>query len=159
MAERNVSINEGRRETLHATGGTSYYWSPIQTLRYFNTANPDAEPDSTTTYYVRDVKGGCIYDSVTVYIKKWNRLYLYNTFTPNEDLENDEWYIGNLNKYPNNKLKIYSRNGKLVFEAAPYTNNWNGRSQGEALPEATYYFSFDPGNGEEIYKGSITIIR
>jgi hypothetical protein len=38
-------------------------------------------------------------------------------------------------------------------------NNWDGTSIGKPLPDGTYYFIFDKGNGDPPYSGYVTIIR
>jgi gliding motility-associated-like protein len=156
-----VTINEGQTITLHATGGVIYFWGPSYGLTYPSTANPDVEPTVTTTYIVGviDEHGCASYDQVTVYVRPGDSLYFYNTFTPNSDGDNDTWYIGNIFKYPDNKLSIYNRYGKLVYVAAPYLNQWDGRNLGEELPAATYYYILDPGTGVKPFNGSVTIIR
>jgi gliding motility-associated-like protein len=157
-----VTINEGESTVLHATGGFYYAWSPQSTLTYFYTANPDAEPLVTTTYYLygTDVTNKCpAYDSVTVTVVPADEVVFYNTFTPNNDGNNDTWYIGNIYKYPNNKLQIFNRNGKLVFSKNGYTNTWDGKAFGESLPEATYYYVMDLGDGKGIRHGTVTIIK
>ncbi|HHJ49921.1 MAG TPA: hypothetical protein ENJ88_03345, partial [Phaeodactylibacter sp.] len=49
----------------------------------------------------------------------------------------------------------------VVFQQAPYENNWEGTNQtGEPLPEGTYYYILRLNVAEgEIIKGDITIIR
>lgn len=155
------TIDEGQTITLHATGGIIYYWWPDTWMRYSQSADPDVEPLQTITYHVGVIdENGCAnYDSVTVTVIPGEKLFIYNTFTPNGDGENDTWYIGNIHKYPDNKLEIYNRYGKLVFLAAPYLNHWDGRNFGEELPSGTYYYVLEPGDGSPQYKGSVTIIR
>lgn len=157
----NITIEEGETVTLHATGGTIYYWYPTTWMRYTQYHDPDVQPLSTITYHVGvvDEHGCAAYDSVTVTVVPSEKLFIYNTFTPNNDGENDTWYIGNIHKYPDNKLQVYNRYGKLVFISAPYLNQWDGKNFGQELPSGTYYYILDPGTGEKPYKGSVTIIR
>ena len=108
-------------------------------------------------------------DSVTVFMvppppppppPPGDDLIIYNTFTPNEDGVNDCWYIGNIGMYPKNKVEIYNRNGKLVYMASPYMNNWNGKTKDINLPAATYYYVIDTGiKDKEKIRGAVTIIR
>ena len=64
-------------------------------------------------------------------------------------------------KYPTNELLVFNRWGDVVFQQAPYENNWEGTNQtGEPLPEGTYYYILRLNVAEgEIIKGDITIIR
>ena len=162
VASADVVINEGQTTTLHATGATHYVWSPSNTLTYSNTANPDAEPKDTTIYIVTgfDPKWQCSdRDTVEVFVIKGYNVYFYNTFTPNNDGNNDTWYIGNIYKYPDNSLDIYNRNSQLVYHADSYLNNWDGKSFGQDLPAATYFYVLDLGNGSGKYHGTVTIIK
>ena len=155
-------INEGETTTLHATGAVNYFWYPTATLTYATTANPNAEPKDTTVYFVTgyDINFQCSdTDTMRVFVKKGNDIYFFNTFTPNADGENDTWYIGNIYKYPDNTLDIYTRNSKLVYHADSYLNTWDGKSFGIDLPAATYYYVLDLGEGSDKYHGTVTIIR
>lgn len=157
-----VIIDEGQTITLHATGAINYVWNPPYTLTYPNTADPDAEPKDTTMYYVTgyDINYQCSNkDTVIVYVKKGDNVYFYNTFTPNGDGNNDTWYVGNIYKYPNNSLDIYNRNSKLVFHSDSYLNTWDGKSFGQDLPAATYFYVLDLGDGSDKMHGTVTIIR
>ena len=88
-----------------------------------------------------------------------------DAFSPNNDGINDLFDIPNLYKYPNNTIKIFNRWGALVYEASPYTGDWNGRSQhpatiGEELPVGTYYYILDPGDPSwEPFTGFIFLKR
>ena len=88
-----------------------------------------------------------------------------NAITPNGDGLNDAFIFdllsANLDKYPNNEMTIFNRWGDVVYNAAPYTNDWSGQNnQGNDLPEGTYYYVLilDVANGL-ILKGDITILR
>ena len=37
--------------------------------------------------------------------------------------------IQNIKDYPENELTIFNRWGDIIFQAAPYNNNWNGQNQ------------------------------
>jgi large repetitive protein len=157
-----TAIYEGANITLHATGAVHYIWTYDSTLNYQNTPNPDAQPVVTTWYYVTGWNSTwqCANrDSVLVTVHKSGTLVFYNTFTPNGDGQNDTWYIGNIEKYPNNVMKIFNRNGQLVFRQEAYMNTWDGKSFGQDLPAATYFYVLDPGDGSDTYNGTVTIIR
>lgn len=157
-----VTIQEGEVTTLTGSGGFYYSWSPTATITYEYTANPDVEPIVTTIYYLygTDNSNKCPnYDSVIVTVIPNDELVFYNTFTPNNDGNNDTWYIGNIYKYPNNKLEIYNRNGKIVFKISGYLNTWDGKAFGEDLPAGTYFYAIDLGDGFGKKHGTVTIIK
>jgi gliding motility-associated-like protein len=156
-----VTINEGEVATLQASGGFFYSWYP-QPIVYFYTANPDVEPVVTTTYYLNgsDATNTCpASDSVVVTVIPSEDVVIYNTFTPNGDNNNDTWYIGNIWKYPHNTVEIYNRNGRLVYKANKYLNTWDGRAFGDALPEGTYFYVLNLGDGKGDRHGTVTIIK
>ena len=61
--------------------------------------------------------------------------------------------------YPNNKLSIFNVWGDEVFSASPYNNDWDGTYNGKPLPEGSYYFVFDLGEGSSPTAGFIIIKR
>ena len=162
-----TTMKEGETAILHASGGFFYAWSPTNTLTYPNTANPNAEPIITTDYvlYGKDKTGKChSTDTVTVHIIPSDEVVFYNTFTPNDDGNNDTWYIGNIDKYPLNHVEIYNRYGKLVFQTDGYVNAWNGntwdgKAFGNNLPAATYFYIVDLGKGGKKYHGTVSIVN
>ncbi|HEY4800298.1 MAG TPA: gliding motility-associated C-terminal domain-containing protein [Bacteroidia bacterium] len=156
-----LSILSGTNIQLQGSGAVTYYWDPTQTLINQNSANPIAEPIATTTYCISGVDAhGCVnYDCMILTVIPSDALIIYNSFSPNGDGVNETFYITNILKYPESKLEVYNRNGKLVFEESPYLNDWNGRIDGTDLPCATYYYILYPGSGLSKMKGAVTIIR
>lgn len=120
---------------------------------------------------------GCS-DQVSHTVVLEDDLIFPNVITPNGDGINDVWAIGNLNtsvnpedpdEYRTNKLFIYNRWGKLVFEAENYdTYARDGQITmgenpftGEDLSDGVYYYSFYYKGKAKVtqYNGSLTIVR
>lgn len=89
------------------------------------------------------------------------QLTVTNLLSPNGDGINDFWQIDKINEFPNNEIKIYDRNGQLVFFTTGYKNNWDGKFNGKPLFSDTYYYFILLEKGEEnsLLKGFITIIN
>ncbi|WP_163401422.1 gliding motility-associated C-terminal domain-containing protein, partial [Flavobacterium fluviatile] len=78
-----------------------------------------------------------------------NCLKIYNEFSPNDDGQNDTFYIDCITQYPDNELSVFNRWGDLVYFRKGYDNSWDGKAEGSAktLPEGTYFYILDLGNG------------
>ena len=81
-------------------------------------------------------------------------LTIFNEFSPNGDGINETFFIGCIENFPNNTLEIYNRWGNIVYRTNNYQNDWEGESNGRAvlsvdkqLPEGTYYYILDLGDG------------
>jgi gliding motility-associated-like protein len=91
-----------------------------------------------------------------------NRLgEITNAFTPNEDGRHDEWVINNIELFPDAKIEVYDRWGRLVFSVdGGYQNDWKGTFNGKDLPVDNYYYVIDlKVPGSEPVTGTLTIIR
>lgn len=155
-------ISQGECITLTGSGGSYFYWSPGTGLSSQTSSSPEACPDSTTEYVlvVTDLNGCSAEDDVTVYVTAYSGDIVFpNTFSPNGDGTNDVWIIDDLEAYPYNKLIVFNRWGNKVFDAQPYLNDWGGECIGKPLPDGTYYFVLDPGDGGEVIKSFVTIMR
>lgn len=157
--DTNVAL--GYSVELSGTGGTSYSWTPSNTLDNSFVLNPIATPDSTTIYIltVTDDNGCSASDSVLVEINGEILLTIYNIITPNGDGFNDTWIIGNILNFPNNNVSIFNRYGQIVYEANGYVNDWDGTRNGDNLPDGSYYYIIEMTDTGEIYKGTINIVR
>ena len=139
------------------------------------TSNVYSFPKLDTSTYVRvRVKSGNCPDkfSVPFYIRVINEINtaikIYPTISPNADNINDEWIIDNIALYPSNRVKIFNRWGDMVYEERGYDNGgkvWRGNSNthftalGHELPEGTYFYIVDPGNGMPEFSGYVVLNR
>ncbi len=101
---------------------------------------------------------GCDTAQVTVFVTCEN-LQIFNAFSPNSDNRNDFFRIKGLQNYPSHIVYVYNRWGNLVFEATNYQNNWNGVWEGRDLPDGTYFYMIDLGNGDKPLSGYVQIRR
>ncbi|MGB5667824.1 MAG: gliding motility-associated C-terminal domain-containing protein, partial [Maribacter sp.] len=87
--------------------------------------------------------------------------FLFNQFSPNGDGTNDFLIINCITnpEYADNSLEIYDRYGNQVFAARSYDNTWDGTRNNNELPKGTYFYVLDLGDGSEIKKGWIQILR
>lgn len=109
--------------------------------------------------YTGAIETGHIY----IQVKDKDRFFIPNIITPNGDGMNDVWKLDFLTEYPDHKLTVYNRYGKVVFRADHYNNDWDGSGQGNAgyvayfnLPNGIYTYVIDLGN-KEILKGWVEI--
>ncbi len=151
---------------LNSFLGSTYSWTPNYNISCTDCYDPMIWPDTNTTYYLTltdDI--GCRFtDSVRVMVrdKPFSLFFIPNAITPdNGDGYNDYWNIRDLERYPDNEVRIINRWGDEVFFAKPYQNNWAGTWKGDKLPGATYYYIMKiKHNGETItFDGPLTIIR
>ncbi len=82
-------------------------------------------------------------------------------FTPNGDGINDTWQIINITNHPNSVVKVFNRWGSEVFSVKGYQNNWDGhyKDSSNPLPESSYYYQIDLGNGTPVFEGWIYLTR
>jgi gliding motility-associated-like protein len=81
-------------------------------------------------------------------------------FSPNGDLINDVWNIGNIDVYPDVEVIIYNRWGQSVWKSGKgYHQPWDGKSNGINLPIDSYHYVIDLHNKTKPIVGEITIVR
>ena len=117
-------------------------------------------------YFVEIIDdNGCIEkDNFTISYNPKICLNPKKVFSPNNDGTNDFWLIENIHIYPNALIEIYSKNGTQVFRRRNYTNSFDNGFKGvdsknNILPSGTYYFIIQLDNENEVFKGSLTIVR
>jgi gliding motility-associated-like protein len=82
-----------------------------------------------------------------------------NTFTPNGDGINDKWDIQKIDNYPNCNMKVFNRDGQLVYSSTGYSIPWDGTYKGSALPAGTYYYILNLNADVPVLSGFVAIIR
>ncbi|MDP4828083.1 MAG: HYR domain-containing protein [Flavobacteriales bacterium] len=120
----------------------------------------------TITYIACDPFNACDSAIIVVQVECFIDLIIPQAISPNGDGINDVFEIIGLEDYPGNRLSVYNRWGRLVFEQDEYDNSFDGHSQDALtlgnglLPEGTYFFVLDLGGaGIKPVKGYIYINR
>ncbi len=90
------------------------------------------------TVSVRD-KNGCGTVSQEILVLDYP-----NFFTPNGDGFNDHWNFIGMNEFPEAKIYIFDRFGKLLKQISPISKGWDGNNlKGKPLPSSDYWFTID----------------
>jgi len=161
-AGKDTAVSRGFSVRLAASGATIFDWTPGASLDNPGIFNPVARPMETTRYTVRGIdEHGCENsDDVLVTIKDDFQLTANNVLTPDYNGENDTWTIRNIDAYERATVHIFNRWGKEVYRKQGYANDWDGRnSNGDILPDGTYYYIIKLPGSNAHYSGSITLLR
>jgi len=164
-AGNDTTIIKGAMIQLHGSvsDSTIVVWSPSYSLSNPNLLSPISYPNETTTYTltVIDTLSGCMAtDYVTVFVD--GDLIVPNTFSPNNDGDNDTWEIVGIENFPDCWVSIYNRWGQLVFQTTGYNKEkaWNGQSKVGNVNESVYFYEIQLRDTQkQVLNGSITIIR
>ncbi|WP_296346099.1 T9SS type B sorting domain-containing protein [Winogradskyella sp.] len=95
------------------------------------------------TLFVRD-KNGC-----GIISEIFSVLGFPKFFTPNGDGQNDFWQLEGVNfqLYPNLRVTIYDRFGRLITQQDANSYSWDGMHNGTQLPNTDYWFTANFGDG------------
>jgi len=87
--------------------------------------------------------------------------FIFNQFSPNGDGTNDFLNIRDIGTFTNTSIEIFNRYGNQVFSAQNMTDDdvWDGTWENEPVPDGTYFYILNLGDGTEPRKGWIQLIR
>jgi large repetitive protein len=129
--------------------------NPDGTFTY--TPNPDYNGFDTFTYIACINNTNCVTATVQIIVVPIDdaEVKIPNGFSPDGDNVNDTFVINNIDQYANNNVTIFNRWGNIVFEKDGYTNAeaWDGTTEsggvtiGSKVPEGTYFYVIDLGDG------------
>ena len=145
---------------LSVTGGImgtdyTYRWSDNSTNR-----NLSNIPAGTYEVTIGDMNGCSVKASVRVDPMNDICLIIPGIISPNGDLINDVWNIGNIDLYPKMEVFIYNRWGQFIWRSEQgYAQPWNGTYNGKVLPMDSYHYAIDLHNGTKTIVGTITIVK
>jgi gliding motility-associated-like protein len=146
--------------TIPSTGSNlSWLWEPGLYLNNNTIAEPVSTPLQDISYKVTVSNAGGCNSTDIVLVKILKGPNIPNTFSPNGDGINEKWIIEYLSTYPNCKVKVFTRQGQLIFESRGYKSPWNGTLNGKTLPIDTYYYIIEPENGRKPLTGYVTIVK
>jgi gliding motility-associated-like protein len=99
-------------------------------------------------------------DSVTILIIDPPLIKIPNIITPNGDDENETWNLIDIPDLFLYNIVITDRQGRRVYEAKDYQNDWNAVDQnGNALPNGVYFYYMKNSKTQKVYRGYIQVIR
>ena len=79
-------------------------------------------------------------------------------FTPNDDGYNDFWQIKGIENFPNSRIAIYDRYGKLLKTLTSKDPGWDGFYNNKKMPSNTYWFKAIMDE-ENIFSGYFALKR
>jgi gliding motility-associated-like protein len=146
---------------ITATGGSRpYEYSNDAGLNFSSDSSFTLLPQGNYILLVRDDNGCMSEEYEAALIKPENcALIIYDAFSPDENGKNDVWHIGNIESFPDCKVKIFNIWGVLIFSSNGYGTPWDGKYKGNYLPAGTYYYVIDPGDGSETFTGAVSIVK
>ena len=144
-------FDSSRIEVL-ASGDGNFEYS-LDGITYQQSNIFDGISGGNYTVHLRDING-CGED-----IEEATLLDYPKFVTPNNDGHNDYWKINGLEKYPNARIFIYDRYGKLLKQLNPKDIGWNGTFNGENLAADDYWFLVNLDNQSKIFKGHFALKR
>ncbi|MBW8685401.1 PKD domain-containing protein [Chitinophaga rhizophila] len=168
-----MTIPTGTTIQLPVTGSTdisAIEWTPAYSLNCADCLSPLATPRENTTYHVtvRNAYGCTAMDDVTInLVCSSGTVFLPNTFSPNNDGQNDLFYIRGKGIKQAKSFKIYNRWGQLIFERTNFniedpSFGWDGRVNGLAAnPDVFVYVAelLCDSNEDFTIKGNVMLIR
>lgn len=166
-----IPVGSSVRFTPRISGNiVSVRWSPTTGLSCTDCQDPVASPRQKTQYTVTAVNdGGCtITDQITVFVTcSGDNLFIPNTFSPNGDGMNDQFYPRGRGILEIKSIKVFSRWGQQVYwrnniRANDASQGWDGTFKGVALSPDVYVYIIDvvcENNSVVTLKGDVMLVR
>lgn len=95
-------------------------------------------------------------------VKTERKIMIPTAFTPNNDGHNDVFKMVNVTNETLLEMRVFNRWGTVVFSTNDISKGWDGRYKGQEQPMAVYGYAIKirySDGAEEIYKGTVTLIR
>jgi gliding motility-associated-like protein len=129
--------------------------------------NPKITFPDTGTYFITQIvetQFGCIDSTVKEAVVEFGfKVYIPNTFTPNDDGNNDRFrpYGEDIGEY---SIEIYNRWGQLLYTSYDMENGWDGRSglSNKVNSGGLYIYkisAFDKRGVKTNYEGTVVLLK
>jgi gliding motility-associated-like protein len=157
-------------QPTYSSDVSSWLWNNAGSLSCNTCPAPTAKPKQTTQYTVQAKNdGGCTAQAnitISVICNNGN-LFIPNTFSPNGDGANDQFYPSGSGIHMIKTLRIFNRWGEVVFERVNFAANdasagWNGTYKGQLQAADVYVYTCDvvcENNEVLTFKGDVTLLR
>ncbi|RXK86549.1 PKD domain-containing protein [Filimonas effusa] len=167
------NLNIGYSDTLRTSSSDDinrWVWTPGNWLSCTNCPEPiiSAKRDIVYTARVYNAGGCTSSDQVTVHVLcNGANIFMPNTFSPNNDGMNDQFYPRGRGLISIKSLRIFNRWGQPVFEKLNFNANsaqdgWDGNFGGKPASADVYVYIMEvvcENNTIVSYKGNIALLR
>lgn len=144
--------------------GVSYFWD-LGNGQTSTDLNPSSTYNSIDVYTITLISldsHGC-YDTISKEINIGHVLYIPNTFTPDGNKFNNEFFPVYMN-IEIIEFEIFNRWGELVFSGKEQNNRfkWNGNYKGKPCPDGIYTYKIryiNPSSEELELVGHVNLLR
>ncbi|WPO80803.1 T9SS type B sorting domain-containing protein [Flavobacterium sp. KACC 22761] len=144
---------EGTRAIIYLKKEQSYFEYSVDGV-YFQDSNIFYDvPGGLQTAYVKE-KDGC--GGTT---KNFVVLVFPAFFTPNNDSYNDVWEVTGMENYPQARVTIFDRYGKLLAQLSASRMSWDGNFNHVPLPASDYWYALKIDDNHPILRGHFTLKR
>ncbi|MGV3538510.1 MAG: tandem-95 repeat protein [Rufibacter sp.] len=156
----------------HASGGSgvvTYQWEVSKNGTSF-TAIPDATSQTyqpgaltQTTYFRRkatDATCGTAMSNVVtvnVEVREFKEQEIPNALFPKGSDRNKTWGVAHMGLTGKVNVRVFDRSGRILFSSTKPEQEWDGTYNGKPVPEDTYFYTVQLGDGKQI-KGTIRVI-
>ena len=155
--------------TLNANAGNNimiYDWSPFDGLNCYTCEVVNLIASVSISYRV-DVTdyNGCVgSDSIIINVANScaDDIFVPNSFSPNRDGHNDEFFVRGKHLSGIKVFRIFDRWGALVYESNDMMKGWNGIHKSQYVDPGVfiYYIEAICDNGGVVRKkGNVTVLR
>jgi gliding motility-associated-like protein len=153
-----------------STPSVKYFWTPQSLCPLDDCSSVDSLKPGTYTvtvkisYYINSTQYDTLFTN-QITINDLNgpcKVKIYSGITPNGDGNNDVFTIDNISEYPNNRLIIFNRWGRQVYETNGYDNTtkfWPSKEESGSIAGTTYFYILYLGDGSEPIKNWVEILK
>ena len=138
LGEDIIDFPNVEQELVANVDNVSYSWSTGEISK-------SIKIEKTGNYWIEVVNEAQCSSRDTIYVKflhDYPFVGLPKAFTPNGDTHNDLLYVRGIN-IDKIKLRVYTREGKMVFETSDINQGWDGKYNGQAQAMDSYYYNLD----------------
>jgi len=162
-AGRDTIFNLKEPMIITAIGEGTLKWISGDDISCADCPSTQIFPVKNSCYVIKATNSfGCeAIDEVCIDVSRENVLYIPNTFTPNGDGLNDEFYVSGFG-FSDLTLEIFDRWGVQLFTSNDISRGWNGRYKGQDCQIATYIYklSYSTFGGKLTTKtGHVNLVR
>lgn len=126
----------------------------LYSIDRINYQNSNIFTEVTSGLHTAYVKNNCDISSEDFIV-----IILPKFFSPNNDSFNDFWSVEGILYYPEAKVSIFDRYGKLITQLSRLNPTWDGTLEGKTLPASDYWYVLKINATLPERKGHFSLVR